>query len=132
MHSLCNIQVLSNQLIRTNRDAASCCSRLAVLFCVSCLQPAFPPELEGELGTGLIEAWGFTTGFCDMLGVPTFSTEALLSALLQGSSSPLLGLVHIILLRQAQADMEEAHATGVLQVGTCTIGSCCINHATLC
>eukprot|EP00878_Enallax_costatus_P022608 GHUV01024000.1.p1 GENE.GHUV01024000.1~~GHUV01024000.1.p1 ORF type:complete len:306 (+),score=71.75 GHUV01024000.1:717-1634(+) len=79
------------------------------------MQPAFPPELDGGLGIGLIEAWGFTTGFCDLLGVPGFSMEALLSALFQGSSSPLLGLVHIILLRQAQADMEEAHATGVLQ-----------------
>lgn len=80
------------------------------------MQPAFPPELDGDLGPQLIEAWGFITGFCDLLGVPVFSMEALLNALLQGSSSPLLGLVHIILLRQAQADMEEAHATGVLQV----------------
>jgi hypothetical protein len=42
--------------------------------------------------------------------------EALLGGLVQGSSSGLLGLVHVLLLRQAQADMEEAHATGVLQV----------------
>jgi hypothetical protein len=73
--------------------------------------------LGDELGTQLIAAWGFATGFCDLLGVPGFSLEALLSALLQGTSSPLLGLVHIVLLRQAQADMEEAYATGVLQVG---------------
>lgn len=70
------------------------------------------------MGPQLVEAWGFVTGFCDLLGVPGFSMESLLSALLQGSSSPLLGLVHILLLRQAQADMEEAHATGVLQVGS--------------
>jgi len=69
-----------------------------------------------RLDSQLIEAWGFVTGFCDLLGVPGFSLESLLSALLQGSSSPLLGLLHIV-LRQSQADMEEAHATGVLQVG---------------
>jgi hypothetical protein len=44
--------------------------------------------------------------------------ESLLAAVLQGSSSPLLGLVHTLLLRQAQADMEYSHATGCLQVTT--------------
>lgn len=48
--------------------------------------------------------------------MPAVSMEALLSALMQGSSSPLLGLVHVLLLRQAQADMEISHATGCLQV----------------
>lgn len=79
------------------------------------LQPAFPPELGGQLGPQLIEAWGFLTGFADLLGMPAISMESLLSALLEGSSSPLLGLVHILLLRQAQADMEYSHATGCLQ-----------------
>lgn len=57
-------------------------------------------------------------GFADLLGMPAVSMEALLSALMQGSSSPLLGLVHVLLLRQAQADMEISHATGCLQVGS--------------
>jgi hypothetical protein len=50
--------------------------------------------------------------------------RAVLRQALQGASSPLLGLVHVLLLRQAQAVMEEAHATGVLQVGwlVCFIG----------
>lgn len=56
-------------------------------------------------------------GFADLLGMPAFTLESLLAALLEGSSSPLLGLVHVLLLRQAQADMEISHATGVLQVG---------------
>lgn len=51
--------------------------------------------------------------------MPAISMETLLSALLEGSSSPLLGLVHILLLRQAQADMEYSHATGCLQVCVC-------------
>ncbi|KAF6264659.1 hypothetical protein COO60DRAFT_75930 [Scenedesmus sp. NREL 46B-D3] len=79
------------------------------------LQPAFPAELGDELGQALIEAWGFMACLADLLGAPPFSMEALLAALQQGSASPLLGLVHVLLLRQAQADMEEAHATGVLQ-----------------
>lgn len=58
-------------------------------------------------------------GFADLLGMPAISMETLLSALLEGSSSPLLGLVHILLLRQAQADMEYSHATGCLQVCVC-------------
>lgn len=180
------------------------CNVHGVLWCC-CLQPAFPPELDGQLGPQLIEAWGFLTGesnmphlvsttpqghqhspaaavdcasslfpahcktmfvnscrqpvhtttmlgtvvyqhcmsgqhpavcslmlsamhrfapvcrhhiagFADLLGMPAISMESLLSALLQGSSSPLLGLVHILLLRQAQADMEYSHATGCLQV----------------
>jgi hypothetical protein len=69
------------------------------------------------LGQQLIEAWGFMACLADLFGAPPFSMEALLGGLLQGASSPLLGLVHVLLLRQAQADMEEAHATGVLQVG---------------
>ncbi|WIA12944.1 hypothetical protein OEZ85_006559 [Tetradesmus obliquus] len=79
------------------------------------LQPAFLPELGDELGQALIEAWGFTACLADLLGAPPFSMEALLGGLQQGSSSGLLGLLHVLLLRQAQADMEEAHATGVLQ-----------------
>lgn len=55
-------------------------------------------------------------GFADLLGLPAISMESLLAAVLQGSSSPLLGLVHMLLLRQAQADMEYSHATGCLQV----------------
>jgi hypothetical protein len=50
------------------------------------------------------------------LGLPAFSLEGLLAALQQGSCSPLLGLLHVTLLRQAQADMEVSHATGVMQV----------------
>jgi hypothetical protein len=80
------------------------------------LQPAFPAELGDNLGQQLIEAWGFMACLADLFGAPPFSMEALLGGLLQGASSPLLGLVHVLLLRQAQADMEEAHATGVLQV----------------
>ncbi len=55
-------------------------------------------------------------GFSDLLGLPAISMESLLEALIQGSSSPLLGLVHTLLLRQAQADMEYSHATGCLSV----------------
>jgi hypothetical protein len=69
------------------------------------------------LAQQLIEAWGFMACLADLFGAPPFSMEALLGGLLQGACSPLLGLVHVLLLRQAQADMEEAHATGVLQVG---------------
>jgi hypothetical protein len=90
-----------------------CCWHLSQLH----PQPAFPPELGDDLAQQLIEAWGFMVCLADLFGAPPFSMEALLSGLLQGSSSPLLGLVHVLLLRQAQADMEEAHATGVLQVG---------------
>lgn len=35
---------------------------LCAVLCVLWLQPAFPPELDGELGPQLIEAWGFMTG----------------------------------------------------------------------
>lgn len=55
--------------------------------------------------------------------------ESLLAALLQGSSSPLLGLVHMLLLRQAQADMELSHATGCLQVCNLTCCSVCLDPA---
>lgn len=70
-----------------------------------------------------------TSGFADLLGTPAISMESLLSALVQGSSSPLLGLVHMLLLRQAQADMEISHASGCLQVGGCLfVYDCASRH----
>lgn len=43
--------------------------------------------------------------------------EELIEAVVEGESSRLLGEVHVALLRLLQADMEESHATGAIQVG---------------
>ncbi len=51
-------------------EVNGCLVVLCDMLCVLWLQPAFPPELDGELGPQLIEAWGFLTGVS--LGVLAF------------------------------------------------------------
>ncbi len=51
-----------------------------------------------------------------ILGLWPCTVEELLAGLVAGSASRLLGEVHIALLRLLQADMEEAHALGAVQV----------------
>ncbi len=82
----------------------------------SCVQPAFPSELGEESGADVLATWAFCHSFRDVLGLPPFSVDALLAAVGRGSTSALLGAVHIAMLRVLQADMEDAHASVVLQV----------------
>jgi DDT domain len=47
--------------------------------------------------------------------------EELVQAVVEGESNRLLGEVHVALLRLLQADMEESHATGAIQVSHTTV-----------
>ncbi|KAK9817548.1 hypothetical protein WJX74_003802 [Apatococcus lobatus] len=76
---------------------------------------AFPAELGNGLGPVLLMSWSFLHGFRDLLGLRSFSLDDLLAAAIEGASSRLLGELHVGLLRLLQADMEEAHASGILQ-----------------
>ena len=80
------------------------------------LRPAFPPALGDALGADLLMAWSFLGTFGEILGLWPCTVEELLGALVGGNASRLLGEVHIALLRLLQADMEEAHALGAVQV----------------
>lgn len=44
------------------------------------------------------------------------SVDEVIEAVVEGESSQLLGEIHVALLRLLQADMEESHATGAIQV----------------
>ncbi len=79
------------------------------------LVPAFPQGLGHGLGSVLLMSWSFLHGFRDLLGLRLFSLDDLLAAAMEGASSRLLGELHVGLLRLLQADMEEAHASGILQ-----------------
>lgn len=61
-------------------------------------------------------AWSFLHSFGDLLGVRQITVNELLQSLLDGTRSSLLAEIHTGLLRVLQADMEEAHATGAMQV----------------
>ena len=91
------------------------------------MRPEFPPphlkfqrwlpsELEGTLGSDLLFVWNFLHSFGYLLDLPKLRVHHLLQALLDGEKSRLLGEIHIGMLRIVQADMEEAHATGAMQV----------------
>ena len=60
--------------------------------------------------------WNFLHSFGYLLDMPKLRVHQLLQALLDGEKSCLLGEIHIAMLRIVQADMEEAHATGAMQV----------------
>lgn len=49
------------------------------------------------------------------------------SAVMHGEQSRLLGEIHIALLKLLQADMEEAYATGAIQVASHTDPKCSVN-----
>lgn len=78
---------------------------------------AFPPELGSRLGGALLLAWNFFHCFSELLGLWPCTVDELLQAVVAGDKSRLLGEIHVGLLRLLQADMEESHATGALQVG---------------
>ncbi len=54
--------------------------------------------------------------FGELLGLEVPGVGALLTALQSGQRDPLLTGLHVGLMRLVQADMEEAHASGLLQV----------------
>lgn len=80
------------------------------------LAPAFPPGVDQASGAGLLAVWNFLNAFPEVTGLVPCSLETLLGAVMRGAGSPLLARVHIALLRVLQADMEEAHAHGVVSV----------------
>lgn len=80
------------------------------------LRPAFPPGLGDALGSDLLMVWAFLGTFGEILGLWPCTVDELLGAVAAGAASRLLGEVHIALLRLLQADMEEAHALGAVQV----------------
>ena len=91
------------------------------------MRPEFPPasldfcrllpqELPEAAGGDLLFIWSFLRSFGDLLGVDGLTVDQLLQSLVDGSRSRLLAEVHIAMLRIVQADMEEAHATGAMQV----------------
>lgn len=57
-----------------------------------------------------------TRSRAQVLGLAPVAFEALVGAVAAGGRSRLLGQIHIALLRLLLADMEEAHASGALQV----------------
>lgn len=79
-------------------------------------RPWLPPELDGSVGGDLLFVWSFLRSFRGLLDVPVITVHELLQALVDGEKSSLLGELHITMLRIVQADMEEAHATGAMQV----------------
>ena len=78
--------------------------------------PLFPPELPEDLGSKILIAWNFLHSFQNLLGIPYMTFTQLLQALLDGQHSQQLGDLHMSMIRIIQADMEEAHATGAMQV----------------
>lgn len=76
-----------------------------------------PSEMEGNLGGDLLFVWNFLRSFRSLLCIPPITVHKLLRALQRGEKSRLLGELHISMIRIVQADMEEAHATGAMQVG---------------
>lgn len=83
------------------------------------LAPAFPPGIDQSSGAGLLSVWNFLNAFPEVVGMVPCSLETLLGAAMRGTSSPLLARVHIALLRLLQADIEEAHAHGIVSVRQC-------------
>ncbi|KAI8470925.1 MAG: hypothetical protein J3K34DRAFT_520971 [Monoraphidium minutum] len=83
------------------------------------LTAAAAPEpgalLDEEFGGQLLSVWSFFATFGELLGLPPPSIGALLGALLEGRTSRLLAGLHGALVRVVQADLEEAHASGLLQ-----------------
>ncbi len=80
------------------------------------LQPAFPPDVDQATGSALLSVWAFLHAFPELLGLVPCSLEALVGGMMQGCGSALLGRIHVALLRLLQADMEEAHAHGLVLV----------------
>lgn len=79
-------------------------------------QPWLPSEISPQLGGDLVFIWNFLHSFGSLLGLWTVTVPELLRALIDGEKSRFLGEMHISMLRIVQADMEEAHATGAMQV----------------
>lgn len=79
-------------------------------------QPWLPPELAGSVGGDILFVWSFLRSFRCLLDMPAMTVHQLLQALIDGEKSRFLGELHIAMLRIMQADMEEAHATGAMQV----------------
>lgn len=75
------------------------------------LQPAFAPPLTPEIGAELLTCWSLLSEFREALCLPAFSAETLLDALLLGQQSPLLAMLHVRLLKELQADAEQAYIT---------------------
>lgn len=84
------------------------------------LLPALPPDLSADQAGQLLTVWTFTHSFHELLGLWPSSLGALLEALVLGEQSPVLGALHMSLLRLLQADMEEHHLT----VSRCFIRCC--------
>lgn len=78
--------------------------------------PLFPEELPEDLGSNILCGWNFLNKFRDLLGVPFMTFDDLLQALIDGDKSCALAELHMSMMRVVQADMEEAHATGAMQV----------------
>lgn len=79
------------------------------------LQPAFPASFEPH-ASEVLQLWGFLHSFGDILGLVPLTLEALAAAVLGSASGKVLGELHMALLRVLQADIEESHASGALQV----------------
>ena len=79
-------------------------------------QPWLPPEINQQVGSDLVFVWNFLHSFGSLLGVWKVTVPQVLQALIDGEKSRFLGELHISMLRIVQADMEEAHATGAMQV----------------
>ncbi|KAK9816480.1 hypothetical protein WJX72_000803 [[Myrmecia] bisecta] len=81
------------------------------------LVKAFPQQLGDATGGDLLMVWNFIHSFSDILGLWPCTVEELVTAVVDGEKSRLLGEIHVGLLRLLQADMEESHATGATQGG---------------
>jgi len=79
--------------------------------------PDHSPLFDEETGMQLLTLWSFLATFGPLLGLQVPAVRALHAALQAGQEEPLLAALHIALMRVVQADMEEAHASGILQVG---------------
>jgi hypothetical protein len=81
--------------------------------------------VDEETGEAALAAWGFLGTFGELLGLRVPTVGALAAAVAGGQRHPLWAALHVALVRVVQADMEDAHASGVLQVrGSCERGHC--------
>jgi len=73
------------------------------------LLPALPDNIDEEEFSITLMCWTFLKDFGDLFGVEPCTFEQLWQAICDGEKSPLLGSIHVALLKGLLYDAEEAH-----------------------
>lgn len=73
-----------------------------------------------------------SSGHCVLRVRRPCSVDEVIEAVVEGESNRLLGEIHVALLRLLQADMEESHATGAIQVDPHPLPGTLVNFVTIC